>query len=430
MHWIHHGIEALLPRSVYRALTTPYHLLFAVLSAAWYQFPAKKLTIIGVTGTKGKSSVSEMLFAILSAAGHKTALAGTIRFAVGGESQPNLYKMTVPGRGFIQKFLARAVREDATHAIVELTSEAALQYRHCFLSLDALIFTNLQKEHLESHGSMENYFAAKMRLGKALVHSKKRPRGIIANADDTYGEKFLALPVEEKFPFSVEDAKDAVFKDGTVAFMYKNTRFDIPHPGTFSIMNALAAVRAAEFLGISPEVSAKALASLKRIPGRAERIDAGQDFTAVVDYAHTPDSLAALYDAYGTKRLICVLGNTGGGRDTWKRPVMGRLADERCAEVILTNEDPYDEDPREIINQIASGMQRVPKIILDRREAIRTACSLAKSGDAVLISGKGTDPYIMEAHGKKTPWSDAMVVCEEIEKLLAKKSALNEAGAV
>ncbi len=416
-------IESILPRSAYRALLLPYHFLWAFLSAVWYGFPAKKLTIIGVTGTKGKSSVSEMLYAILTTAGNTVAIAGTIRFAVGTESRPNLYKMTVPGRGFLQKFLAGAVKKGAKYAVLELTSEAALQYRHLFLDLDALVFTNLQKEHIESHGSFDNYFAAKFRLARALAASPKRPRAMIANADDERGARFLALSVEAPISFSLEDAGATVHKDGSVSFLYKNTRFDIPHPGSMSVLNALAAIKTAEFLGVDLETSAKALAALTRIPGRAERIEAGQDFAAVVDYAHTPDSLRALYAAYPKNRKICVLGNTGGGRDTWKRPLMGQIADEHCTEVILTNEDPYDENPRTIIDDMAAGMKRDPMIIMDRREAIRTALSLAKPTDAVLITGKGTDPFIMEAKGKKTVWSDAAVVREELEKLRKEKGS-------
>ncbi|HUX81011.1 MAG TPA: Mur ligase family protein, partial [Candidatus Paceibacterota bacterium] len=151
-----------------RRLLAPYHYLWALGAALWYRFPARKLTVIGVTGTKGKSSVAEMLYTILTEAGYATALAGTIRFSIGKESRPNLYKMTLPGRGFIQKFLAEAVTKQCTYAVVELTSEAALQYRHLGIMLDALIFTNLQKEHVESHGSMEKYFQAKFRFGKAL----------------------------------------------------------------------------------------------------------------------------------------------------------------------------------------------------------------------------------------------------------------------
>ena len=170
---------------------------------------------------------------------------------------------------------------------------------------------------------------------------------------------------------------------------------------------------------MSVEQSAQALHLLTRIPGRAEKIEAGQDFVAIVDYAHTPDSLHALYGAYKARRKICVLGNTGGGRDTWKRPLMGQIADEACDEVILTNEDPYEEDPGSILSAMAAGMSRAPRIIMDRREAIRTALTLARPGDAVLVTGKGTDPYIMEANGKRTPWSDTTVVREELEKLKA-----------
>lgn len=400
-----------------RALLSPYHYLWAVGSALYYGFPAKKLTVVGVTGTKGKSSVTEMIYTTLSSTGTKTAVAGTIRFAIGEENRPNLFKMTLPGRGFIQKFLAEAVRKGCTHAVVEITSEAALQHRHRFLFLDALVFTNLHPEHIESHGSMEKYAAAKLRIGKALAASPKRPRAIIANHDDPRSAPYLALPVEEKLPFSYADASEVELGAGTVEFTYRNTRFSMRLPGSFSVMNALAVIKVAEFLKIPLEKVRDALAALARIPGRTERIDAGQDFTVVVDYAHTPDSLRALYEAYPVRK-VCVLGNTGGGRDTWKRPEMGRIADESCDTVILTNEDPYDEDPRAIVDAMADGMKREPKIIMDRREAIRFALESAKQGDAVLITGKGTDPFIMGPNGSKQVWSDAQVAKEELASVL------------
>ena len=412
-------LRSLLPRSTYRALLIPYHVGWSFFSAVRYGFPAKKLTVIGVTGTKGKSSVTEMITTVLEEANCTVAVSSTIHFKIGNETRPNLYKMTLPGHGFIQKFLREAVDKGATHAVIELTSEAAVQYRHLFLSLDALVFTNLEKEHLESHGSMENYFAAKYRLGTALMHSSKRPRAIIANIESEYGKRFLAIPVDIQMPFSLADAQDIVLSENGAAFVYENTPFELTQPGNFSVRNALAAIKVGEFLSIRPEISAKALARLDRIPGRAEKINAGQDFLAIVDYAHTPDSLQALYAAYPTQRKICVLGNTGGGRDTWKRPEMGKIADTICDEVILTDEDQYDEDPKKIIDEMAAGMKRNPHILLDRREAIAKALSMATTGDAVLITGKGTDPYIMQAHGAKLPWSDAQVVREELEKLTA-----------
>ena len=153
--------------------------------------------------------------------------------------------------------------------------------------------------------------------------------------------------------------------------------------------------------------------------GRAERIEGGQDFTVVVDYAHTPESLTALYTAYAGTRKICVLGSTGGGRDKWKRPVMGKIAAEMCDTVILTNEDPYDEDPRAIIDDIAAEMKKEPEIVMNRRDAIARALSLAHAGDAVLITGKGTDPTIQGPGGSKVPWSDASVAREELSKLIS-----------
>ena len=403
-------------RRLRRALLSPYHFAWAFFSALRHGFPARKITVIGVTGTKGKSSVTEMLFTVLSSAGYHTAVAGTIRFAIGQEERPNLYKMTLPGHGFIQAFLAEAVKKGATHAVIELTSEGALQHRHRLLFLNALIFTNLQKEHIESHGSFAKYAAAKFRLGRALARSPKRPRAIIANADDAESGRYLALPIEEHVPFSYRDAENVELGAGTAAFTYRDARFSLALPGSFSIMNALAVIKTATFLGVPLEKTRAALASLERIPGRTERIEEGQAFSVIVDYAHTPDSLSALYAAYPVRK-ICVLGNTGGGRDTWKRPEMGRIADEACSTVILTNEDPYDESPEKIVRDMATGMKRPPLIMLDRREAIRKAFTLAAPDDAVLITGKGTDPYIMEAHGKKTPWSDAAVAREELKRL-------------
>jgi len=409
-------LARILPRSWYQAITLPYHFLLALGSAMAVGFPARKLVVIGVTGTKGKSSVSDMLYTVLKDAGINVAVASTIRFAINDVSEPNLYKMTLPGRGFIQRFFKKALTAGCTHVVVEITSESTRQFRHRFLDMNALVFTNLQKEHIESHGSYEKYAAAKQRIGKELARSSKRPRAIIANKDDVASVPYLALPVECRLPFSYADAKEVVLGPGTVSFSYGDAQFNLQLPGSFTVMNALAVTKAARFAGVSLTAIANSLSKLERIPGRTERIEAGQNFSVVIDYAHTPDSLQALYDAYPVRK-ICVLGNTGGGRDTWKRPEMGRIADQECAEVILTDEDPYDENPLEILNEMRSGMERTPRLIQDRREAIREAFRLAKSDDAVLITGKGTDPYIMRANNKKEAWSDATVAREELEKM-------------
>lgn len=415
-------LKRILPRSLVRPFLPAYHRVIGWLFALAYGFPARRMTVIGVTGTKGKSSVCDMLYTVLLHAGYSVAVAGTIRFAIQEKSEPNKFKMTMQGRGFLQDFLARARRQRCTHAVIEITSEGVRERRHKFLYLDALVFTNLQKEHIESHGSFENYAAAKWKIGEELATSPKRPRAIIPNADDIEGRKYLGLAVEQKFPFSYGDAKDVDLAPGRASFTYEGTRFTLQLPGSFSVMNALAVIKAARFVGVPLPEIAEALAKLERIPGRTERIDVGQPFTVVVDYAHTPDSLTALYAAY-PGRKICVLGNTGGGRDTWKRPEMGAIADRACAEVILTDEDPYDEDPHQILDEMAGGMARAPRIIMDRREAIATALALAQPGDSVLVTGKGTDPYIMRANGVKEGWSDAQVVREELAKLAGKNGA-------
>lgn len=405
-----------------KAIKTCWHFFIAYASAAWYGFPSRKLFVIGVTGTKGKSSTAEMVNAILEEAGYRTALASTIRFKAGSESRPNLFKMTMPGRGFLQAFLAQALAREATHAVIEITSEGARQYRNRGIALNALVFTNIAPEHIESHGSFENYKNAKLAIGTGLVSSSKRPRIMVANADDELGKRFLTLPVDRALPYHLADAKPYQMLDGKVSMTFDDTTFTVPMPGEFTVMNALAAATLAREMGIDTRTIARALTRLKPILGRVEYIECGQDFIAIVDYAHTPGSLSALYAAFPGRRKVCVLGNMGGGRDAWKRPEMGKIAEDACDVVILTNEDPCDEDPRKIVEEMARGMKnKKPHIIIDRRQAIARALSEARTGDAVLVTGKGTDPFLLEANGVRTPWSDAAVVREELTALLKTK---------
>lgn len=413
-------------------LLSVYHFALAYLGAFLYGFPSQKMLVIAVTGTKGKSSTAEMIVAILEEAGYKTAALNSVRIKIGDKSEPNTMRMSMPGRMYIQRFLARALKVGCTAVVLEMTSEGARQYRHRGINLNALVFTNLAPEHIESHGSYEAYADAKFSLGTALVRSPKRPRIMIANAADAQGIRYLQLPVEIPIGFALENFKPYESNDRSGYFTLDNVRIALQLPGDFSLQNGLAAALVTRTLGVSAETIAIGLGKLATIPGRAERIEAGQDYTVIVDYAHTPDSLEALYKAYtipstslgvspstelrASRKLICVLGSTGGGRDTWKRPVMGKMADTYCDHVILTNEDPYDEKPESIVSALSGGMKRKPEVIMDRRRAIAKALSLAKSGDAVLITGKGTDPNIAGPNGTKEPWSDAVVAREEILK--------------
>lgn len=417
--------EKLIPKPIFRMGQPIYHWCLSLAGAIIFGFPSKHITVIAVTGTKGKSSVVEMLNIIFEEAGYKTALANTIRVKIDTESKPNMRKMTLPGRFFVQRFLRNAVNKKCDVAILEMTSEGAKQHRHRFIHFNALVFTNLQKEHIESHGSYEKYANAKLSIGRQVVKSRKRPRIIVANADDEQGSKFLSLPVENAIPFSLAMVEPYQLESHRVLFRFDDTTIELPLPGKFNLYNAVAASITARSFNIKSPVIARALKKLIIIPGRAQEIDEGQSFKVIVDYAHTPDSLTAIYDAYPSCRKICVLGSTGGGRDTWKRPEMGKIAEEYCSHIILTDEDPYDESPQNIIEEIASGMKKQPEIILDRKKAIEHALSVASPKDIVLITGKGTDPYIMGRDGAKQPWSDEQVTRTLLKSLVdSRKSRL------
>lgn len=420
-------LKSLVRPLIPKALLSLYHRSLVTLAALRFGHPGKHLTVILVTGTKGKSTTCEMLYALLATSGERPALLSTIRFATPERSRPNLFKMSVPGRFFVQRFMREALHDRATHLILEMTSEAIVQHRHLFTYPNAVVFTNLAPEHIESHGSLEQYKQAKLQLRALLEASPKRPRIMVANHSDPVGHEFLKAAVEKRIPYSLADAHPHTTDASGSRFVFRGELISMPLPGEFNLLNALAALTLCEALGLPLPPQKAALEKFSRVPGRTESITRGQDFRVIVDYAHTPDSLRAIYSAFPPRR-ICVLGNTGGGRDRWKRPEMGRIADEHCDVAILTDEDPYDEDPMAILEEMRPGFVTLtPRIILDRREAIRAALAEARSGDTVLITGKGTDPYIMRAKGMREPWSDKRVVEEELNALLATSPQLSAA---
>ncbi len=414
-------LKKVIPPPIYKFFRPAYHYLMPFFGAIANGFPSRGLYVIGITGTKGKSSTTEILNAILERAGYKTALSNTIRFKIGDHSERNLHKMSMPGRFFMQNFLARAKKAGCTHAIVEMTSEGAKQFRHKWIDLDAFVFTNISPEHIESHGSYEKYRAAKLSIGKLIETSKKTDKIVVVNGDDPEAFRFLGLNAENKIPYSLRDAEPYAVGENSAEhgtfFTFRGAEIRPKLIGLFNIYNALAAATTARALGIPDTTIKEAIENMPGILGRVEKVDVGQDFDVIVDYAHTADSLEKLYRAFPNQRKICVLGNTGGGRDAWKRPEMAKIADKYCARIILTNEDPYDEDPQKIVNEMKTAITEKPcEIIMDRRQAIAKAISYARLGNVVLISGKGTDPYIMGPKGSKTPWSDVDVAREELEK--------------
>ena len=411
-----------------------YHFLLAFFGALIYGFPSKKLTVIGVTGTHGKTTTVNLADIILEHAGYKIAVASSIKFKIAGKEKENRLKMTMPGRAFLQKFLRQAIKAGCSHAVLEATSEGVLQSRNKFINFDVMVFTNLFKEHLERHGGMENYRTAKSQYFKSC------PGTHIINLDDDNAKYFLDFSSKDKIGFMVEgiqssveqeipfDSSIEILKASNVKssgdsfdFLLKGVKFNINLVGRFNVYNALAAVCVGLSQKVPLKVCREALSGAGGVPGRMEKI-IDSPFNVFVDYAFTPDALTRVYQTLKNsylkedRGLVCVLGACGGGRDKWKRKVLGKIAVQNCREVIITNEDPYDENPTHIINQVAEGAGKKAQKILDRREAIRKALELAKPSDVVVITGKGSEPWICIENGKKIPWDDRKIVREEFKK--------------
>ena len=386
-------VKELIKKFIPEFLLRFYHYSLAGTGAFLYGFPSKRLIVIGVTGTSGKSTVVELCADIFQEAGFKTASMSSIKFKIGDKEWENKLKMTMPGRMKIQRFLRQAAKADCKYAVLEITSEGIKQFRHKFIDFDVAVLTNLSPEHIESHGSFEKYQAAKAKLFQQVkkIH--------IINVDDKNAEYFLKFPAEKKIKYGINDA----------GILPK----DLKLLGRFNLYNAITATKIAMSQGVSLEICRRALGKIKGIPGRMEII-VREPFTVVVDYAHTPEALKEVYETFRNSKLICVLGACGGGRDKWKRPVLGKIADEYCEKVIVTNEDPYDEDPMEIINQVA-GNTKAEKI-LDRKQAIKKAIELANPEDVVIITGKGSEPWMCVKGGKKIPWDDRQIVLDLLKK--------------
>jgi len=410
------SIQGKLRKIIPSFLLSWYHFGLAFLSALIYSFSSKKLKVIGVTGTKGKSTVVELAGVILENAGYKVASVSSIKFKIDKKEWPNKLKMTMPGRFKLQGFLRKAVKAGCQYAILEVTSEGILQHRQKFIDFDIALFTNLSPEHIERHGSFEKYRQAKGKLFQATKNIH------VINIDDENAEYFLQFPAKKKYTYGLNKGD----------INNKDLQLNLQLIGNFNIYNALAAICAGMSQGVNLETSKKALEKVREIPGRMETV-IEKPFKVIVDYAHTPDSLEKVYQTLKTNnyklktaRMICVLGACGGGRDKWKRPKLGEIAAKYCDKIILTDEDPYDENPMEIIKQVAEGAfkeisvnpRRYPRKsasiykILDRKEAIKKALEMAKEGDTVIITGKGCEPWMCLANGKKIPWDDKKIVRE------------------
>ncbi len=384
-------LKSLIKKIIPDFLLSSYHYFISWIGAFLYGFPSKKLTVIGVTGTSGKSTVVELCADIFQEARFKTASLSSIKFKIGDKEWENKLKMTMPGRTKLQRFLSQANKAGCKYVVLEVTSEGIKQYRHKFIDFDVAVLTNLSPEHIESHGSFEKYRAAKAKLFQQVkkIH--------IINIDDKNAEYFLKYPAEKKIEYGISD----------VSILPR----DLKLLGEFNLYNAITATKIATSQGVSLEICKRALGKVKGIPGRMEII-IREPFTVVVDYAHTPEALKKVYETFRNSKLICILGACGGGRDKWKRPVLGNIAAQYCQKVIITNEDPYDEEPMKIIEQVAGNIKA--EKILNRRQAIKKAIESANPEDVVIITGKGSESWMCVAKGKKIPWDDREIVRQEL----------------
>lgn len=439
-----------------RSLRNLRHWWYAWYGAVKYRHPSKKMLVIGVTGTSGKSTTVFLLRQMLEFAGYKVGSLSTIDFYIAGENKLNDQKMTMLGKMQTQKYLREMLEAGCEVAIVETTSEGQLQYRDRYIAYDFMVLTNLYPEHIEAHGSFENYKQAKLNIfQRASIYGTKKTKTFIVNGDIpeliefftiaplppenfvVFG-KTLAGITEQVFARKKSHATEITDKflvenissDGDgLHFKVGDHRFDPEMYGEHNVMNILITIAVARQLGIDWPVIQKAVHTFKNAPGRNEFIPEAQKFgfKVIVDYAFEPQAMAGLYsvvDLLKPKRIIHVFGSTGGGRDVSRRFTVGEFVGGKADVCIVTDEDPYEDDPLKIMEDVASAVRKAGKrdgtnllVIPDRRAAIAEALRMAGQGDLVLVTGKGSEQAICVAGGRKIPWDDREVVREELKKL-------------
>lgn len=429
-----------------------YHYLLAYFSNIYFGKPSEKMRVIGVTGTNGKTTTVLLISEALASMGKKVGLTSTAEIQIGEKRTLNDMKMTMPGRAVIQKLLHKMKEASCEYAVIETSSQGIEQYRHIGVNYDVAVCTNLTPEHIEAHGGFENYKDAKGKFFSYLAKMPKKnisgvivPKISVVNLDDPHSSYFLQFSADKKYGYSIESRSDIsgvsevraenvlLGKNGS-SFAVQGICFETNLLGRHNVYNCLSAVTVMLALGFPLSSFQNAFRKIL-LPGRMEFINEGQNFAVIIDYAPEPQGVSNLYNTVGLlpkKNIIHVLGSCGGGRDRRRRPVLGRLAGKFSQYVIVTNEDPYDDDPNEIIEEVAAGAREAGKrdnknlfLIFDRREAIRKAFMLAEKGDMVLITGKGCEQAIVTQNGKKIPWDDRKVAREELRHLLQSNTSVS-----
>ena len=413
------GIKEKIP--FYDSLVVPYHIGKAAMFGAAKGFPGKRMTVIGVTGTNGKTTTSFMIWKMLNQAGRKAGVMTTVGWGV-DEIHEQMEHMTTVDVKLLNERIKKIADAGAEYLVLEITSHALAQHRDLGIPIDIAVMTNVTHEHLDYHKTFERYRDAKRKL------FKKAKYGVI-NADDpsagyfesdvekyiTYGMKYGDLKAE----------KVKLRPDGVEYTTSDGLKIKTQIAGQFNVSNSLACVAVGRRLGLSDKEVADGIYALTEVEGRMVKIDEGQDFTAIMDYAHTPDAFEKLLPDMKKAtegRLIVMFGSAGGRRDPSKRKPMGEIAGKYADIVVLTEEDDRDTPGEEILEMIAEGARESGKKdgkdlfkILDRPSAILEACKMAKKGDTVMFLGKGNEKTIERAHG-----ADAYYELDEIKKALAK----------
>jgi len=436
------GIVALLSQQPVSEVSLPFvrvddsRKALGLLGGRFYGDPSSKIRMIGVTGTNGKTTTAYICKALLEALGHPVGLIGTVAYQIGERSMPATH--TTPGSLELQQLLAKMVASGCTTAVMEVSSHALAQDRTSGCEYDVAVFSNLTQDHLDFHKTMEEYFQAKLRLFLGLERGLKANKRAIVNIDDPYGARIVEHCPASVWTYALKAKAD--LRAEAVQLSLQGTTFTAATPvgnfpieshlvGEHNVYNLLAAIGVALHEGATPAQIREAVARVTNVPGRFERVIAGQPFTVAVDYAHTEDALVRLLtaaQALKAGRIITVFG-CGGDRDRGKRPKMGEAAVRYSDVVILTSDNPRTEDPLSILEQVEVGVIEALRLrphvqyrkVSDRREAIEEAVREAQTADMVLIAGKGHEDYQIIGT-KKVHFDDREVARDAIERLGAR----------
>ncbi len=396
----------------------------AIVSSNFYGNPSRKFKLIGVTGTKGKTTTTYMIKEILEKAGKKVGLIGTIAIYRNGKKIKDSDR-TTPESIELQREFAKMVADGVEVVVMEVSSQSLKLHRVDGCEFDMVLFTNFSEDHIspKEHPDMQDYFQSKLKLFQMCKTG-------ITNADDLYGAKIPRLfPDNNIVTYGIDNFANVLAKDITITNSYvdfkvkvtdRNERVKTCIPGRFSVYNSLAAICVAQKFGISPEVVKEAFVTV-RVPGRSELVDNKKEIPIMIDYAHSPESLENILQAvksYTRGKVISVFG-CGGDRDSGKRPIMGEISGRIADFTFITSDNPRTEEPQKIVEQIEEGMKKTKgkyKVVVDRTEAIKEAIQMATKRDIIILAGKGHEPY-QEINGEKYPYDERIIVNEIMEQL-------------